>query len=321
MKYICLLIILVSCSLGPLPVKLPAQGKLELMVVPPAPALNWDNPTILTLGYLRSYAQKTVSKKLFSRQRSAMGHALVRVQCSTGAEDVDFWSGFSGNENYRGVHLLLGGAGLSIMTYNYQDGHIQSTEFVNKFLSDIIQQPEIHAGFIRINISPEQCKIINTHYEDWRKNGTENLIYGVFADPLSFQGAGCTSYAVSFAQKAGIFPPFLEENWTRTVELSTKNLGPTDQAYSVEGYTLKPLSYTRLINFLRPLKWKRENDKLIRFSLIDPQYMADFFKLSIECLEAPEKAQSRPDLMNWLSENKAKICYNEYLRGIEITLK
>jgi len=301
--------------------KTQGQGKIEVMVVPPAPALNWKNPTILTLGYLRSYAQKTIAKKLFGRQRSAMGHGIVRVQCSTETEDVDFWSGFTGNEDYRGLHLMLGGAGLSILTYNYQDGHIQSTEFVNKYLNDIIQQPKIQAGFIRMNISQEQCKTIQSHYEGFRQNGTENLIYGFFTDPLNKQGAGCTSYATSYAQKSGVFPAFLEENWTRTIEISARNLGPTNQMSAVEGYKLKPISFIRFINFLRPLKWKNKNDKLVRFSFFDPQFMADFFRHSIECLEHPEKCKNRPELLNWLKENEAKVCSNEYLRGIEIRLK
>ncbi|HAQ38204.1 MAG TPA: hypothetical protein DCQ58_06810, partial [Saprospirales bacterium] len=300
---------------------LEGQGKIEVMVVPPDPALNWKNPTILTLGYLRSYAQKTFAKKLSGRERSAMGHGIVRVKCSTEAEEVDFWSGFSGNENYRGLYLLLGGAGLSIMTYNYLDGHIQSTEFVQKYLDDIIQQPKIQAGFIRMNISQEQCEIIRNHYEGFRQNGTENLIYGFFTDPLSLEGAGCTSYATSFAQKSGVFSPFLQEKWTRTIEISAKNLGPTNQASSIEGYQLKPVSFIRFINFLRPLRWKKENDKLIRFSFIDPQYMADFFRQSIECLEHPENCKNKPELLNWLKENEAELCSNEYLRGIEIRLK
>lgn len=298
-----------------------AQGKMEIMVVPTAPSLNWDNPTILTLGYLRSYVQKTVAKKLFGRQRSAMGHGIVRVQCSTGEEEVDFWSGFTGNENYRGLHLLYGGAGLSIMTYNYQDGHLQSTEFVNKYLHDITQQPQIKAGFIRMNVNQEQCRMIKDQYEDFRKNGTENLVYGFFTDPLRFNGAGCTSYATSYAQKSGIFQHFLEKQWTRTIEISINNLGPTDQVDSIDGRVLKPVSFIRFVNFLRPLKWKKANEPVIRFSFIDPRYMEDFFSKSIECLENPDKCKDRPELMDWLTENEAKVCHNEYFKGVEIHLK
>lgn len=321
MKMGFVLVIAILFNFSYFPLRIQGQGKLEVMVVPPAPALNWKNPTILTLGYLRSYAQKTMAKKLFGRERSAMGHGIVRVKCSTGAEEVDFWSGFTGNENYRGVHLLLGGAGLSIMTYNYLDGHIQSTEYVNKYLDDINRQPKIQAGFIRINISQEQCETIQYHYDGFRKNGTDNLVYGFFTDPLNIQGAGCTSYAISFAQKSGVFSPFLQEKWTRTIEISAKNLGPTNQANSIEGYILKPVSFIRFINFLWPLRWKKENDKLIRFSFFDPQFMADFFKDSIECMEHPENCKNAPELLNWLKENEAKVCSNEYLKGIEIRLK
>ncbi|HAY70288.1 MAG TPA: hypothetical protein DCX89_00205 [Saprospirales bacterium] len=69
------------------------------------------------------------------------------------------------------------------------------------------------------------------------------------------------------------------------------------------------------------MRWKKENDKLIRFSFIDPQYMADFFRQSIECLEHPENCKNKPELLNWLKENEAELCSNEYLRGIEIRLK
>lgn len=297
-----------------------AQGKFEVLIVPTEHPFNWENPTTLTYGYLRSYIQKTFAKKVHGKHRSAMGHGFVRAQCSTGEEMVDFWSGYSNHEDFKSLHMLLGGSGLSIFYYKFNNGYIQSTEYINQYMKDIMEQPSIKAAFIRFNIDEEQCRVIRDHYETFRKNGTENLIYGLITDPLGFKSAGCTSYAVSFTQKAGILNEFLEQNWTREIKLTRDILGPTDQGHILDDQLLKPVSFFKLINPFRPLKWIKEEQKLLTIPMFDPQYMADFMNTSIECLKDPQKCKDKKDLMNWLIEHQAKLCSNEYVPGIEISL-
>lgn len=296
-----------------------AQGKLEMMVIPTSKPLNWGNPTSLKYGFFRTYAQRMISEKIYGRERTAMGHGLVRALCFTGDEEVDFWSGFNGNRNNEALKLFLDGAGLSVFLYGYNDGYIQNTEFVNKYISDILKQPAIKPSFVRINVNQEQCRLIKQHFDEF--NAQDTLWYGFFADAEGASGAGCTSYVVSYAQKAGIFPPFLEKNWTREVRMSTKLLGPTDQAVEIDGDALTPISIFKFLNPLKPVKWNRKTDKAVYFSFPDPQYMVDFMRTSIKCLENPSQCNDRPDIMNWLMENKAKIATNEYMRGIEISVE
>jgi hypothetical protein len=296
-----------------------AQGKLEIMVVPTANELNWDNPTKLTYAFLRSYARRMIAENIYKKERTAMGHGLVRTKCHTGEEEVDFWSGFNGNTNNYALNLAKAGAGLSVFLYDYNDGYIQSTEFVHKYLKDIISQPSVKPSFIRINVSQEQCRMIKQHFEDF--NSQDTLWYGFFTDPHKANGAGCTSYVISYAQKAGIFPQFLEKNWTRKVSMSLKHLGPTRQNSEIDGHVLEPVSFFKFMNPLKQTKWNNKGDKLISFLYPDPQFMIDFLLKSVTCLENPAQCNDRPDLMDWLIENKAKVTTNEYMKGIEIVIE
>lgn len=296
-----------------------AQGKLEIIVVPPSRPLNWDNPTSLQFSFLRTYTQRMIAEKLYRRERTSMGHGIVRAKCYDGTQEVDFWSGFNGNQNNNALHLSKAGAGLSVFLYDYYDGYIQSTEFIHKYLNDALKQPGIKPSFVRILVNQEQCRLIKQHYEDFTNKDT--LIYGFMTNPIDAGGAGCTSYVVSYAQKAGIFPPFLDKQWNRPIRISTKLLGPTDQSAEIDGVVLQPISMFCFINPLRPVKWNSKDDIAVNFDFLDPQYMVDFMRKSIKCLDNPSDCNDRSDIMEWLTENKARISTNEYMQGIEISLE
>lgn len=296
-----------------------AQGKLEIMIVPTARPLNYKTPTRLAYGAMGTYSQKFVANKIKGLERTAIGHGLVRVLCNTGEEEVDFWSGFDGDINHESLKLALSGAGLSLLFYNYCDGYIQNTESVLQYLNDISMQTKIEPSFLRINVNQDQCRLIKQHYDEFNQQDT--LWYGFFTDVEGANGAGCTSYIVSFAQKVDAFPPFLETSWTRNLDVSIDLLGPTDQADEIDGYPLWPVSFFKFLNPIIPVKWNKKRDYVVPLSFLDPQLMVNFMRTSISCLEDPDECKDQPDLINWLIESNAKITTNEYMRGIEISLE
>lgn len=296
-----------------------AQGKIEIIVVPTAQPFNYKSPTRLAFGAVRTYTQRMIAENVYRRERTALGHGLVRVLCLTGEEQVDFWSGFNGNKDNYAYDLAKKGAGLSVILYDYHDGYIQSTEFVHKYLNDIVKQPSVKSSFIRINVNQEQCRLIKQHFEDFNRQDT--LWYGFFSDAQGAKGAGCTSYVVSYAQKSEVLPMFIEKNWIRNLDVSIKLLGPTDKLDEIDGHPLTPFSFFRFLNPIKPVKWYKKGDRVVCLSFLDPQLMVDFMRTSIKCLENPSQCHGRPDIMNWLMENKAKIATNEYMRGIEISVE
>jgi hypothetical protein len=159
--------------------------------------------------------------------------------------------------------------------------------------------------------------LIKQHYDEFIQQ--EFLWYGFFADVQGVNGAGCTSYIISYAQKADAFPQYLEKNWTRNLDVAVKLLGPTDQVVEIDGYPLTPFSFIKILNPIIPVKWNKHGDHVVPLSFYDPQLMFDFMRKSIKCLENPAECSDRPDLMDWLNQNKAKLTTNEYCRGIEIS--
>jgi hypothetical protein len=296
-----------------------AQGKLEIMIVPTAQAFNYKSPTRLAYGAVRTYTQRMIAENIYKRERTALGHGVVRALCFTGEEEVDFWSGFNGNKDNYAYDLAKNGAGLSVILYDYHDGYIQSTEFIHKYLNDIIKQPRVKSSFIRINVNQEQCRMIKQHFDEFNRQDT--LYYGFFSDAQEAKGAGCTSYVTSYAQRAGVFPQFLEKNWTRHLDVSLKLLGPTDKVDEIDGHPLIPVSILKFLNPIKPVQWKNKGDKVISFSFFDPQLMVEFMRKSVACLEDPAHCNDRPDITYWLKENKAKVATNEYMKGVEITLE
>jgi hypothetical protein len=294
-----------------------AQGKLEIIIVPTAQPFNYKSPTSLIYSALRTYTQRMIAEKLYSRERNMMGHVIVRAQCFDGEKDVDFWSGFTGLQK-KAIHLAKEGAGLSVLLYNYKDGYIQSNEFLHKYLNDVLKQPRIKPLFVRILVKQEQCMLIKQHYDDFMKKDT--FTYRFITNPIDAGGINCAFYAVSYAQRAGVFPSFFEKQWKREIKISTKLLGPTDQIDVFDNMDLEPISWFRLMNFLRPVKWNSEGDKEVNIVFFDPQLMVEFIRKSVACLEDPVQCDDRPDITDWLKENKAKVATNEYMKGVEITL-
>lgn len=297
---------------------LQAQGKLEIIVVPTAKPLNWETPTKLQYAFLRTYFQTLIAEEFYNLERTALGHGIVRAQCFTGEEEVDFWSGFNGNKNKVALKLTLQGAGLSVLTYHYSDGHVQSPEFIQKYLKDILKQSDINPAFIRMNVNQEQCRRIKQHYDAFRNNKKPG--YGFFTNPDNAEGAGCTTYAVSYIRKAGLMHAYLEQKWFREVRISTRHLGPTDQVDMIEGIPLEPISMFRFLIPFMPTRWYKKGDTVISFSYPDPQLMIDFMHLSMDCLQDQSACHKDNKLKKWLIEHKARLATNEYMDGIEITI-
>lgn len=119
-----------------------------------------------------------------------------------------------------------------------------------------------------MNVNQQQCRLIKQHYDAFRSNNKPG--YGYFTNPDKAEGAGCTTYAVSFVKKAGLMNAYLEQQWFREIRISTRHLGPTDQVDMIEEIPLELISIFRYVIPFIPTKWYKKGDTVVSFSFPDP---------------------------------------------------
>jgi len=176
----------------------------------PSPGLDWTNPKALTFT--------TTRNKLLGRPRG-IGHVSVLVRTPN---DIALTGMTQLLANEGRKEVLIGGYGLGILLHNFkgalEDGAKLAPELVRR--SHAIGK----LSYLRVTVNEAIAARLLTYLAEFRASGYDRY-YGMRNRPLHGEGGGCSAFAASFLETAGILRDEFRREWTRTFNIPRDLIG------------------------------------------------------------------------------------------------
>jgi hypothetical protein len=218
--------------------------RLNFYFYPSPTGLNWSSPRSLSLSVLTNRINPFVPSP-----RHPMGHVNIEVTTDTddGRSHRHFITGMVAQETGSQLKLVLvDQIGLSVLFHSFP-GHIEDeSEIVPQF------EPRMRQGsmsILSLKISPAIRDRLIRYEKSYREKNWGHS-YGLANRPLHGEGAGCSAYAASFLQVAGLELPEFRDNWSQTIRLPNSLLG--DPAKKIK------VPYPRIL--FKGIPWAKASD-------------------------------------------------------------
>lgn len=214
----------------------------------PSPGLNWRNPKGLTWT--------TARNTLLGRPRS-IGHVSIMVR----SEEDYFLTGMTHLEKKEGqAEVLLKGYGLGILLHNFK-GALETREALVPELISRSGKPG-WLSYLRITTNEKINNRLREYVNSYRENRYD-AFYGMNNRPLHGEGSGCSAFAASFLETAGILREEFANEWTREFNIPLGLVGGPA--------TNKKVSLMDII--LSENRWAHENEPHEKGFFWDPDLM------------------------------------------------
>ena len=188
----------------------------------PAPwHTHWSNPRSLTV----SVFENTFLPESFPLRHS-IGHASVRLKCG----DREILTGMTNSDDSEEQNAILKnqeGLGVLFQTFG---GRLQEPLEIQTDLDARI--PERKVASLSIQISASGCARLTDYYTEYRDRGYSRS-YGLTLRPRYEEGGGCSAFAVSFLDVAGLLSPEFTRAWTRTLQVPLNLIRYDDHKVSI----------------------------------------------------------------------------------------
>jgi hypothetical protein len=229
---------------------LDAVDSITLYFISADQELWWSSPAAVSMSAMRNYINAYTRR--FSHP---IGHAAIHIQCGfpPAAKLFDNWAAVTGGGIRSDLwRFLFEGAGFSLMLGEFDGSMVSQADITNELIPRIAQG---NARWIRFLLSEDECQEVRRYYEQFISQRVYKR-FGLLLDPRSEQGAGCTTFVLSFLDVLGINFPY--PDWRRTLNIpkglvSTKGAVPLfDMFVSKEAWA-----------------WAGEDDPQIRITFFD----------------------------------------------------
>jgi hypothetical protein len=172
--------------------QLPAQ-ELTIYTIPSPKGYNWNSPRKLVFSYISNF----FSAHRKTREKHLIGHMIVELRDSTRHVIV-------GVSPARHSHMirkvLVQGKGLGIL-FEKTKGVLKETQVNSKEIEQRIPSGEI--AFLQFRISQPVFERLWQYYSEYKENGYYQAYNGL-NNPLERTGSGCSAFAFSFLEVAGL---------------------------------------------------------------------------------------------------------------------
>ena len=229
-----------------------AADTLTLNIFHSPRGINWRSPA--------SLARSAIFGEVGSQAHS-IGHVDVRVDCQPdGAQrGVSIATGMTGASDDETRQLLLQDqVGLGILFHTFQ-GRLRSAD-------EVLGEEAQFLGTSRFaqlifDVSPTTCLRAARYIEEFRALGYDNL-YGTPNRPRYREGAGCSAFAASVLEVAGLLPFSGPHQWNLDVNVPARFVGGPLTGYNV------PIRRVLLSPFAT--RWAEESEPHFPLSVWDP---------------------------------------------------
>jgi hypothetical protein len=216
--------------------------ELTLYFIPSPFGLSWASP--------KSITTTTILNHITFKNRN-IGHVIVEIKTN----DEHILTGMTGDVSESKKLLFWEGIGLGMLFYNYH-GRLEKKEELLKELP--IQANQKRLNFINFKISAETSKRLIQYLNEYKQRRCE-VRYGLPNKPLLAEGGGCSAFAVSFLEVAGLLFEEFKTSWSYQIKVPEVLIG-------------SPISQKK-INFLKIFlrhEWAYENESHRNIFFWDP---------------------------------------------------
>ncbi len=176
----------------------------------PSPGLDWSNPKALTFT--------TARNKLLGMPRG-IGHVAVLVRSP---ERTELTGMTQTNKNEGRSEVLFGGYGLGILLHNFAGEMEQGDALVNELLRTSNRKGKL--SYLRVLVNDKVAQRLFTYIDEFQAKNYGRY-YGMRNRPLYGEGSGCSAFAASFLEVAGLLKDEHRSAWTRTFNIPRELIG------------------------------------------------------------------------------------------------
>lgn len=160
----------------------------------PAPhPMRWESPGKLVFSYLRNF----LTRSSYGKYRHPIGHMMVELRDST-RHVIAGVSAVKHSGMTRKV--LFNGFGLGIL-FEKIEGKLDETDINRPDIQRRSKNGDI--AFLQFRINQPVFDRLWTYYNEYKEKGYYKLYNGL-NHPLEGEGAGCSAFAFSFLEVAGL---------------------------------------------------------------------------------------------------------------------
>jgi len=238
----------------------------------PSPhGLNWKTPKTLVRSVMNNYQ---------SHWSHIIGHANVFVSCSntTTANLVEtqtllnhpdlfktkdrtyLMTGMTNSDDQEMKKIVLEeGYGFNAMFYTFK-GRLYTPKEIHQELPSAVDQGTL--AFMQYQISNSTCLRLLKYYQEYKARNYDSM-YGLANHPRKGEGSGCSAFAISFLDVAGLLEPWHFNVWGRTLKVPAKYIGGPE--------TGRKVSINTLLSFFSNTSWAQEKEAAKTINFWDPE--------------------------------------------------
>lgn len=245
-----------------------AENFLRLYFMPSSPVrIEWDNP--------KNLVDSTIAAG-FSNRNHAISHVNVEVQCAS--PKVHFLAGaVSANKNISMQLLFEDRIGLSIMAGAWPGRLEGNQEIVDSLNYRGTRNNMLSA--VTFPISASGCERLTRYYHE-TESRAGNRFYGFAARPRRHEGAGCSAFAASFLEVAGILTDDIRTAWQTRVRVPLSLMTTLGQS--------PPLTVQEIVGHPEAQQWASPEQAHMDITIYDPDRMHEWV-LAIVASENEQK--------------------------------
>ena len=197
-----------------------ADGLLRLYVFPSPSGIDWSSPGAL--------ARSTLLNELtpsHHERRHSIGHVNVELRCPiAGGGARKILTGMttaSGGSSSEFQALFGDKIGLGVLFRSFP-GRLESPDEVRAQLPGRWKRGDI--SLLEYPISDAACERLMLFHDHYEQEGMA-ANYGLPNRPRHGEGGGCSAYAITYLELAGILTPEMRDRWSRTIRVPVDLIG------------------------------------------------------------------------------------------------
>lgn len=239
-----------------------SADELTLMFIK-SPEINWNSP--------RSLANSTVASMTKSY---GLGHVNVKIKCEYREVYTGIYNRFT--DETKGA-VLKKGQGLGVL-FNLFEGTLQQPKFIAPSFEKLAK--DHRTNFITFKISSSTCERLLEYHDQYQElmklrqsqprlknqltNEAQQIFYGFPAISRMGEGGGCSGFAISFLEVAGIKEEWMLNEWSQEVLVPMMSVGKPMRDANV--------SFTSMI-LSSPKRWATAHEPHFPLFFWDPDLM------------------------------------------------
>lgn len=185
------------------------QTELTLHIVPSPYGLDWSTPQSIARSVLKNYC---------SSQKRLIGHVMVEL--TSLKEKRTLLTGMT-YKHFNPAHLLFKKhLGMGILFHSFS-GRLENRDTLKNEITQQYLKGKIIS--LRYQINEKTAARLFSYYDSYRQQ--THLRYGLYNRPRYGEGSGCTAFAMSFLELAGIITPEIKKHCSYHLNVPEELIG------------------------------------------------------------------------------------------------